>query len=184
MDDAFRGRIKVIFERLRDLSAYGPWRNDLQTAFSHIEYSDLQLDAIKRSAATSFMEVYTSGAGTAILPTLKDELTHAFTDSVRNSAYCLEMVSDPQLQVEGDFALQVLTRARMGLRDIVNNYPLLLGEAMPGSVEDIIGVYRNEILPQMDDLIAELAEETGIDPDTVTPAESRQHLYALPPEVF
>ena len=96
----------------------------------------------------------------------------------------LEMVSDPQLQVEGDFALQVLTRARMGLRDIVNNYPLLLGEAMPGSVEDIIGVYRNEILPQMDDLIDELAEETGIDPDTVTPAESRQHLYALPPEVF
>ena len=174
----------LLFERLRDLSADGVWRNDLQSALSRIEFSEAQVDAIRQAATPSFLDGYTSGQGVAILPTLKEELTHAFTDSVRNSAFCMDMISDPRLQLEDDFALRVLTRARMALREIVHNYPRLLGPEMPDSVEEILSAYEEEVLPQMNALIRDLAAETGIDPDSIAPVDTWQHLHALPPEVF
>ncbi len=184
MDDAFRGRVAVLFEKLRDLSADGDWRFDLQSALSGIEYSDVQVDAIKRSATPSFLNGNTGSNGAAVFPKLREELTHAFTDSVRNSAFCMDMISDPRLKLDNDFAMRVLTRARMALREIVYNYPRLLGSEMPGSVQQILNAYENDALPMLDSLIGDLSEESGINPDTITPADTWQHLHTLPPEVF
>lgn len=184
MEEHVRARVGLLFEKLRDLSADGDWRFDLKHALSGVEFSDVQVNAIRQVATPSFLKDFTAGDGTPLVPTLKDELLHAFTDSVRNSAFCMDMISDARLQLEDDFALRVLTRARMALREIMYNYPRLLGPEMPESVQHILSSYEDDVLPLMDAVISDLAEETGIDPETIAPADTWQHLHALPPEVF
>ncbi|MCB1840643.1 MAG: hypothetical protein KDI61_10335 [Alphaproteobacteria bacterium] len=185
MDDAIRSRFGTLFRRLKTLSADGEWRNDLEAALCSVEFSDQQLMEIRQAASLTFMKsCETNGDAQAFVPALNAELTHAFVDAARHCALSFDAISDPMLEIQGDMALQILTRARYAFRDIIHNYPLLLGERMPESVREILATYESEILPEIDGLIAELSDETGMDPNEVIPSGHWEHLRALPPEMF
>lgn len=184
MKSEFRQKAASLYERLRGLSGEGEWRNDLEAAFSSVNFTGPQLQAIGQAATPSCLSNISDGKGGAIQLSLPYSLTHAFTDPVRNSAQCIHIMGDEKVDIESDFSLGVLVRARYALKDIVHNYPLLLGEAMPPSVRDIVVQYERDILPEMDGMIATLAAETGIDPETIVPVSHWQHLNRLDPAAF
>ncbi|MBK6895436.1 MAG: hypothetical protein IPH06_02435 [Alphaproteobacteria bacterium] len=184
MKDAFKQQATSLYLQLRDLSADGDWRFDLERAFSARQFNAPQLQAIGAAATPTCLSNITDGKGRTVPLSLSYNLTHAFTDPVRNSAQSIQILGDDLIDVKADFSLGVLVRARYALRDIVQNYPLLLGKEMPPSVGEIITTYRTEVLPQVDGLIDDLARKTGIDPGTIAEAQHWQHLRALPPEVF
>ncbi len=184
MKNEFRQRATSLYQRLKGLSGEGEWRNELEAAFSSVNFSGTQLQAIGQAATPTCLKNISDGQGGAIELSLPYNLTHAFTDPVRNSAQCIQIMGDEKIDIEGDFSLGVLVRARYALKDIVHNYPLLLGDAMPPSVREIVVRYENEILPEMDGLIAQLSQETGIDPETFGPVDHWQHLNRLDPAAF
>lgn len=184
MKNEFRQKATSLYQRLKGLSAEGDWRNELEAALSSINFSGPQLQAIGQAATPTCLSGISHIQGEAVKLSLPYNLTHAFTDPVRNSAQCIQIMGDEKIDIEGDFSLGVLVRARYALKDIVHNYPLLLGEAMPPSVREIVVRYENEVLPEMDRLIEGLAAETGIDPETIGPVDHWQHLNRLDPAAF
>lgn len=162
----------------------GVWSDDLEAALDAVEFSAAQLAAIQAAATPTCLQDLGDGEGGFVDHTLSQKLTHAFKDPVQNSAFFMDLYANGQIRGEDRDALAMLTQARGAIRDIVHNYPLMLREDMPGSVQQILDRYEQEILPQLDTMIAELAAETGTDPAGIPPGVDWQHLYRLDPEAF
>lgn len=185
LSEHFKTQAGRISDALRALTGTrGDWTDDLEAALSVADFNEAQLAAIRAAATPTCLQDLGDGQGGIVSHTLSQKLTHAFKDPVQNSAFFLHLYAAGKMQGSEREALTVLTQARGVLRDIVHNYPLMLREDMPGTVRQILDRYEQEILPQMETMIADLAAETGMDPATIPPGEDWQHLYAMPPEAF
>lgn len=185
LKEDFRVGAGVISDRMRDLTGKrGAWSEDLEAALEGVGFSAEQVAAIEAAATPTCLQDLGDGSGGKVVTSLGHKLTHAFRDPVMNSAMIMNMCAGGYFGQTPSEALVMMVQARGALADIVHNYPLLLRDEMPGEVRRILGVYEQEILPAMNDLIERLAKESGDNPAAIPPSEDWQHLHRLDPAPF
>lgn len=185
LSDTFKTQAGAISDSLRAMTGTrGAWTDDLEAALAVADFNEAQLAAIRAAATPTCLQDLGDGQGGIVDHTLAQKLTHAFKDPVQNSALFMQLFSNGFYGDSEREVLTMMTQARGAIRDIVHNYPLMLREDMPGTIRQILDRYEQEILPQMDTMIAALAAETGADPAAIPPGVDWQHLYEMPPEAF
>ncbi len=179
LSEEFEAKAEGVIHQLHTLVDDNlPWRADLQAALSSIQFTPEQEQAIRDKATpTTFQDM---GGGEA-MNDFSTRITHAFRDSIANTTMLLEMVT---MSGDEEQTLNTLTQIKMNIQDLEHNYPLMLGENLPESVEQVLDTYEAEILPQINGMIDELAQSTGIDPNNIPYNSSYQHITALPEDVF
>lgn len=181
----FKAQAGAISDSLRAMTGTrGAWTDDLEAALSVADFNEAQMAAIRAAATPTCLQDLGDGQGGIVDHTLSEKLTHAFRDPVQNSALFLHLFAEGKMEGSEREVLTVLSQARGAIRDIVHNYPLMLREDMPGTIRQILDCYEQEVLPQLDTMIAELAAETGGDPTAIPPGVDWQHLYRLEPGAF
>ena len=183
-----RTRMYDVAHRLSALMGDGVWKEDLEVGLSVQEFSLAQIEAMKAVATPTCrgnFNALAKGSGEEVQDKLAKILAHAFRDPVLKASIYLELFGEGKIAADDPHkALLIVTQSRDMMREVVHNYPLLLGEDMPGSVQEILDAYDSEILPALDEAVAEFSAESGLDPSTVSEAEGWEHLRSLPPEVF
>lgn len=175
MKEEFKKQVEGITAALKEsLPSNGDWRLDLRATLNHaITFSEKQVQAIADAATlTTLKDV------TGVETSLAKKLTHAFEDPVSNSISILTSIKNGY--IEDDEAIVPLIQLKNALEDINHNYPLILGGETPDTTLEIIETYKSTIIPQLENVIAGLADETGIDPQNIKPQDNWQHLSALP----
>jgi hypothetical protein len=181
----FKAQAGAISDALRAMTGTrGAWTDDLEAALSVADFNEAQMAAIRAAATPTCLQDLGDGQGGVVDHTLAQKLTHAFKDPVQNSALFMHLFANGFYGESEREVLTMMTQARGAIRDIIHNYPLMLREDMPGSIRQILDCYEQEVLPQLDTMIAELAAETGADPAAIPPGVDWQHLYRLEPGAF
>ncbi len=109
-------------------------RDTLRQAFDNIEFNEPQIAAIKEAFTPS------------LLSYLPEEITECLTATFIDSpAQTLGMIKSAIAVGAEDIALTNLYDGQLCLRDIVYNYPLLLGDDMPEIIESTIETYETII---------------------------------------
>ena len=154
-----------------------PWRADLENALNQVVFTTDQIDAIHAAATPNVFQV----VGNDDMNAFSTRITHAFRDAMANSVSIFDAAL---LFEEEDKALESLVQMKRFIEDLSHNYPRILGGEMPDSVQDVLDRYTDDVLPRIDEMITELAEKTGIDPEDVSRDVKFQHINALPDDIF
>lgn len=183
-----RSKIHDVAQRLAALMEDGVWKEDLEVGLAVQEFSGAQIEAMKAAASPTCRNNFNAlaeGSGEEVQEKISEILTHAFRDPVLKAAMYLTLFGEGKIAADDPHkALLMVTQARDMMREVVHNYPLLLGEEMPGSVRDILDAYEREILPELEEAVAAFSAESGVDPSAIPVAVGWEHLHALPPEIF
>lgn len=155
-----------------------PWRKDLEDALSAIHLTEEQNQVI-RDAATSL--TFKSIGHDEGMDGFSTRMTHAFRDAIGNSTMVLEMAA---MMEDEQGTLNALVQIRGYIEDLRHNYPLILKEDMPTSVQGVLDRYEEDVLPEINELISELSQTTGIDPSTIPQNLNYQHITTLPDDAF
>lgn len=176
---AFSEKAKNIGESMGQLLKHGSWKEDLEVAIEARELNDKQIDLIKQNATQS---CFTSQEQDSIKNSTTFKcLTHAFCDPVGNLSLAMRGLAEE----DEETLLKTLISARAALADIAHNYPLILGTEMTGHVKNIITIYQEQTIPELDELILQVSQKTNIDPTKIKPEiEQLQHIKWLPEEPF
>lgn len=161
LSDVYRKDITEIYEGLQAVASQeSDWEDDLINALKNRDFSDLQVEAIKKASSnTLFIE---EDEETQAILYFEEDIAHAFIDPINKGSLPLEpSILDYQ---DDEIILTELIKRRQALDDIVHNYPLLVPkDSMPSIVGQIIHYYEDEMIPHMDRLIDTLGDETCID---------------------
>ena len=186
-----REPIKDIAREMYRLTAGDEWREDLEVTLSVRDFTEPQIEAMKSVASPTCRQAFNAlspdsdAAEDDPADALSQILTHALRDPVLKAARTFELFGDGMLDSDDpDFVLTMIVQVRTMLREVVQNYPLLLGEDMPGSVQKMLDGFEDELLPRLDELAAEIEAHSALDPEQIAPGNGWEHLHALPPEVF
>lgn len=152
------------------------WRRDLEDAMEKVNFTEQQKLAIQEAAtALTFQSIGKN------MDTFSTRMTHAFRDAIGNSTMVLEMAA---MMEDEEGTLNALVQIRGYIDDLKHNYPLMLQDDMPESVQAVLDRYDSEVRPEIESMIAELSLSTGIDPDTIPQNLNYQHITSLPDDVF
>lgn len=154
-----------------------PWRADLQEALSNADFTPQQEQAIRDAASDNTFQTI----GDDAMNDFATRVTHAFQDSLANIAMTLEMAT---MMGEEESTLNNLVQIKSVIQDLSHNYPLMLGDDLPDSVQDILDKYNNDVIPRVNEMIDELSRSTEIAPESATLSTRYQHIYALPEDAF
>ena len=175
----------TLFQTINDVIDDGAqWRTDLEDAIADANLSDDQKQVIRDASTTlTFQHI---GHQDDHVNDFTQRLTHAFSDSIRNSASTLSLVSDPDFAdlAEPDTLLRSLVEIRYAIQDISHNYPLILSPNVPQTVSDILDKYNDEILPVIDDMILEIEAAQDLNSEDYARNENFQHVFPLPADEF
>lgn len=175
VSDEFTAKTEHIRRQLSEIAGANDWREDMRAAFLSHSFTPQQEEALHNAGTpTCFHNI--GGMGDDPLPV---QLTHAFSDPIGNSAMMIGM-----LRSDDDLLLQVMVKLRHAIEDDCHNYPIIMGDDLPGSVQKVLDQYDEELLPQINEAIEELVRRTGKDPATIPPAVDWQHMSKLSPELF
>lgn len=164
------------------------WREDLSASLAIREFNPAQIEAMKEAATPTCCDTFNVKSNFAA-PDFPDHiakvLTHAFHDPLMKAACSFDWYAEGRLSHDDpSYTLTMIVQTRSMLRELAHNYPLLLGEDMPGSVQQILDGIGADILPALDGLAEEIETGNGLDVRHIPPGRGWEHLHTLPPEVF
>lgn len=145
-------------------------REDLEMALEARELSQEAKNEIRNNATeTTFHPII--GAEESF----ETDLANSFQDPAINSLLMLQTS-----EKDSTLALHVLEKTKRALEDAAHNFPRILKEEMPGSVNNTIQQINEKILPDMSELINALEEKTGLKASDIETATDWQHVHRLP----
>ncbi len=178
MASSIKDKIETLTQKINDAFAHPNakyWRDDLEIVLDGAEYSEGQIEEIKKNATASVFNVQTS-----LGQSLSEELTHCFEDPISKSKFNLTNLNHGDVP-NNEALLQAVVEMQHVLGDIVHNYggKLIPAEDIPGNVRFLLESL-SDISEQSQDVLEDLLQETGINPDNIKPSKGIEHIAKLP----